>query len=243
MTLSDIQTKIYNLTGTDSTSYANANMLIDINLWYQRIVSMILDAQDEEDFDDARQADYPISTFALTTNRDYYIGQTYNMLKIKDVSVTYDGVNYYRALPIDDTENAWGVAPASATAANTAIDANFNVTAPRYDMKYGGIWLYPAATQAQVNAGAQMIVEWYRSPVEFTSSDLTTGTAIPGFDISFHAMLAYGPAYEYAQTKQLPQTSVLEQQLQDLELRLRKQYGSKQLDRKLRLTMDFDNYR
>src|ERR1035437_1647870 len=243
MTLSDIQNKIYSLTGTDVTSYPNATMLIDLNLWYQKIVSMILDAQDEEDYDDPRQSDYPISTIPLTTNRDYNIAQSYNMLKIKDVSVTYDGTTYYRALPVDDTENMYGVAPSSATTANATIDANFSTNAPRYDVKYGSIWLYPAATTAQVAGGVQMILEWYRSPVEFTSSDLTTGTASPGFDISFHAMMAYGPSFEYAEAKTLPQTQNLSGMLQDYEARLKRQYSSKQLDRKYILKPDSQNYK
>ena len=243
MTLSDIQNKIYSLTGTDSTSYPNATMLIDLNLWYQKIVTMILDSQDEADFDDLRQTDYPISTIPLTTNRDYSIAQSYNMLKMKDVSVTYDGTKYYRALPVDDTENMYGIAPSSAGTANTTIDANFSKNSPRYDLKYNAIWLYPIASTADVSAGAQMILEWFRSPVEFTSGDLTTGTASPGFDISFHGMMAYGPAFEYAQQKQLPNKNDLAGMLQDYEARLKRQYSSKQLDRKYRVTPDFQNYK
>lgn len=242
-TLSDLQNKIYSLTGTDSTSYTNAQMLIDLNLSQQNIVGSILDAQDETDYDDPRNTDYPIYTFPLTTNRDYSIAQSYNVLKIKDLSVSYDGVNYYRATPIDVSNIDVGNAPSSATTQNTLIDADFPTSSPRYDYKYGSIFLYPKATTAQVEAGAAAVVEFFRTPVEFTSAELTAGTVSPGIDITFHMMLAYGAAFEYCLPKQLPQLKVIAEKLAMYEDRLRKHYSSKQLDRKYQLGADFQSYK
>lgn len=242
-TLGDINTKITNLLGVDTNTFANASRLIDLNLWYQKIVSMILDAQDETDFDDANKTDYPRYTFPLTVNRDYSISQTYGTLKIKSLSVTYDGVNYYRATPVDSTQFAFADAPAAASAANANIDANFVTTSPAYDYKYGSLWLYPRATTAQVNSGAQALVEFFRAPTEFTLSDLTTGTLVPGFDQSFHMMLAYGAAFEYAQANQHPSASSIYRELQTYEERLRRQYSSKQLDRHYALYSAYECYK
>lgn len=242
-TLSDIQTKVYELTGTDSTSYPNSKMLIDLNLSLQNIVGQILDAQDESDYDDPRNSTYPTYTFALTTNRDYSIAQSYNILKVKDLSVSYDGVNYYRATPIDLTELSIGNAPAAGTTQNTTIDAQFSKTSPRYDYKYGAIFLYPRATAAEVAAGATAVVEFFRSPVEFTSGELTAGTVSPGIDITFHQMLAYGTALEYCLPRQLPQLKGISEKLTDYEIKLRKQYSSKQLDRKYLIGADTQNYK
>jgi len=243
-TLSDINSKITSLLGVDTNTYTNANRLIDINLWYQKVVSMILDSQDESDWSDSNNTStYPRDTFALTTNRDYAIGATYNFLKIKDFSVTYDGVNYYRATPIDSTEFSFGDGPASATTHQATIDSNFAKTSPRYDYKYGAIFLYPRATSDDVTAGAAGLVEFFPGPTEFTSSDLTTGTASPGIDSTFHMMLAYGPAWEYAQSKAMPQASSIYRELQVYEERLRKQYSSKQLDRKYALRSAYQNYK
>lgn len=243
-TLADINTKVSNLTGVDTNSYTNANRVIDLNLWYQKIVTMILDAQDDTNWDDGNKTDYPIYTFPLTTNRDYSIPQTYNVLKIRDLSLSYDGVNYYRATPMDITDyGVLGNAPASATTQNSKIDAFFTIQAPGYDYKYGSLFLYPMALPAQITAGATGIVEFFRSPTEFTLSDLNTGTAVPGIDISFHMMLAYGVAYEYAQAKQLPQATMIYGELQKYEERLRVQYSSKQLDRKYQIKSALENYR
>lgn len=242
-TLAQIQTKIYKLTGTDSNSYPNSEMLIDLNLSLQNIVGSILDSQDESDYDDPRNTDYPIYTFPLTTNRDYSIGQSYGVLKIKDLSVSYDGANYYRATPMDVANMDLGNAPSSATTQNATIDAQFPISSPAYDYKYGSIFLYPKATQAQVDAGAAAVVEFFRQPVEFTSGELTAGTVIPGIDNTFHMMLAYGAAFEYCLPKQLPQLKVIAEKLAMYEDRLRKHYSSKQLDRKYRIGMSSTNYK
>lgn len=242
-TLADVQNKVYKLTGTDSTSYPNSEMLIDLNLSLQNVVGSILDAQDESDYDDPRNTTYPIYTFPLSTNRDYSIAQSYGILKIKDLSLTYDGVNYYRATPIDTAEITTGNAPASATTQNATLDAQFTTTNPRYDYKYGSLFIYPKATQAQVDAGAAAVVEFFRQPVEFTSAELTAGTVIPGIDNTFHMMLAYGAAFEYCLGRQLPQLKGIAEKLAMYEDRLRKYYSSKQLDRKYQLGAAYQNYK
>lgn len=243
MTLSDITNKITSLTGADASAYTNAQRLIDINIWYHKVGGMILDSQDEADFDDPNHGDYPIMTVPLTTSRDYPIPTAERMLKMKDVTVFYDGARGYRATPIDTASMDLGIAPSSATAQNSLIDGYFDRTSPRYDWKYGSLFIYPAATQADVDAGGYVAAEWFRSIKEFTLSDLTTGTAVPGFDDTFHAILAYGPAYEYCEAKSLPQAERLKRELAEYEERLRRQYSSKQLDRKYSLQASVDNYK
>ena len=236
MTIGDISTKITQLTGASTDEYTNAQRLIDINLWQQKIIGMIFDSQDESDYDDPRHGDYPRLTTPMTTNRDYSIPVTEAVLKIRDVSVSYDGTNWYRATPIDFAGTGITDAPASATTQNTTTDAQFSKTAPRYDIKFGSLFLYPKPVQADVDAGGSIMIEWFREPKNFTSSDLTTGTEIPGFDNTFHPMLAYGPAYEWCSARSLPQTERIYRELADYEMRLRKQYSSKQLDRQYQLS-------
>lgn len=237
MTIGDIATFARNLTNTDSTTWSNADVLIGINAAYQKIVSMILESQDESDFDDARRTNYPVQTTPLVAEqRDYQLPVSEKVLKIKRVDITYDGTNYYRALPIDD-----GV-PTFDMGANTSItDRNFTYTAPRYDVKYNSIWIYPVATAAQVAAGAVIRVEWTRQVSEFTSAELTTGTAVPGFDDPYHPLLAYTTAYDYAVSRQLPQLAQIQTLMQDYELRLRQHYGQKVIDRTLVLQSLYDD--
>jgi hypothetical protein len=234
MTLGDIATKARFLTNTDTNSYPDANLLIDINLWYQKVVSMILESVDESDFDDARRTNYPIQTTPMIAGqRDYTMPVSEKVLKIKRLDVTYDGTNWFRATPFDDGENIWGMGN------DTLTDQHFIQGAPRYDVKYNSFWLYPMPSANDVAAGGSIRVEWSRQIQPFTSSDytsvLTDSTDVPGYDDPFHPMLAEGAALEYSRARQLPQMQELTQSLADWETRLRQAYGRKDLDRMFRL--------
>jgi hypothetical protein len=240
-TLGDVATKARSLTHTNIYTYTTANILIDINIWYQKIVSAIMESQDDSDFDDMRNTNYPIVTTPLVAGqRDYSMPVSETVLKIKRVDVTYDGINYYRATPFDDGVAGWGFGNA------TNEDANMIKQAPRYDVKFNSIFLYPLAAASDVSAGALMRVEWFRNVTPFSSSDYTTdpndSTVIPGFDPVFHHMMSYGAAYEFANANNLPQLANIKQDLADWETRLRTAYGRKQLDEVLFLRPGYDNY-
>lgn len=237
MQLSEIQSKIYALTGTDSSSYTNAQMAIDLNIWQNNIAAAINASQDESDFDDTyNHGDYPSGTYPLTTNRDIQIAQGENVINIRSVSVSYDGVNYCRAEPIDMPATELAGAPASATAANARIDSMFPKTAPRYDIKYNSIFLYPKPTADDVAAGGKAYVEWSRNVHQITEADLSAGTLVPGFDINFHPMLCYGPSYEFLWSKkQFDSADRAKLVLDGYEAKLASQYGSKAKDRQMSL--------
>lgn len=249
MTLGDIANKSRALTHTDTGSYTASNLLIDINVWYEKIVSMILESQDETDFDDQRNtntgfnpqaATYPIVTTALVAGqRDYAMPVSEGVMKIKRVDITYDGTNYFRAMPFDDGEESFGFGNA------TNEDRNFITQAPQYDIKYNSIFVYPLATAANVTSGATLRVEWERNVTLFTSSDYTTdpndSAVIPGFDAIFHPMLAWGAAFEFANAQNLPQAKGFGETLQDFEARLRTHYGRKLLDRELQFNYAYDS--
>lgn len=248
MNLADIASKVRFDTNTDTTSYTDANLLININIWYQKVVSMILESQDESDFDDSNViATYPVYERVLAVRRDYAFSTAawaavgkegaanasaaaILPLKIKRLDVTYDGVNWYKAEPIDDGEINYGLGNEATT------DQNFVLTNPRYDVRSNAVFIYPLATAAQVTAGAKMRLETERNVIPFTSGDLSAGTAVPGFDAPFHPIVADGASFEYAVSRQLPQLAQIQSRLLDWELRLRQAYGRKQIDRTLNLT-------
>lgn len=198
---------------------------------------MILDCQDDSDFDDSNNTTYPQETTPLVDlQRDFPISQALQILQIKRLDVTYDGVNYYRARAMDDSMVKQGFPPVSgATTMDATVDARYTKQQPYFDYKYGSIWLYPRAQTGDAAAGAQMVAEFSRAVVPFSANDLTNGTAIPGFDLPFHPILAYGPAMEFAQKRALPQLNAIVTQLQDYENRLKKAYGNK--DKDIKLTM------
>lgn len=240
-TLGDIANKARALTHTDTSQYTTANILIDINEWYQKVVSMIVESQDDDTFDDQRSTTYPIFPIALVAGqRDYPIPVSVGCLKIRRIDITYDGSNYYRATPFDDGVTSWGFGN------STNEDINMIKQAPRYRAKYNAIFVYPLAVATDVSAGATMRVELERNIVPFTSSDYTAdpndSTVIPGFDAVFHMFIAWGTAYDYAVAQNLPQQKILGQTVADWEQRLRTAYGRKNLDTVLFMRPAYDNY-
>lgn len=240
MTLGQIATKVRSLTNTDVNSYTDTNLLIDINIWLQKIASMIFDSQDDSDFDDARRTDYPIQTTPMIAGqRDYVIGVSEQTLKLKRIDISYDGINFYRAEPFDDGAVDMGMGN------DTLTDQNFIKTAPKYDVKFGSYWIYPLPSASDVAAGGVIRSEWQRGFINFATSDytsvLTDSTVIPGFDEPFHPILAYGPAFEYSASKQLPQLQEIQPQLADYEQRMRIAYGKKDLDTRLSLAPFYQN--
>lgn len=241
MILSDISSKVTSMTGASTSTYTNAERLIDLNLWQQNVVTEILDAQDESDYDDPNYGNFPRKTVPLTTNRDYSIPTSEKMLKIKSVSISYDGTTFYRATPLEYSANQAADATSTATTQNTTIDSNYARTSPRYDAKFGSIFIYPRATATDVANGGIMLVEWFRQAKEITLSDLTTGTLTPGFDDNFHIILAYGMSYEYLKGKDMKRAEAIFRDIQIYIKNLRKHYSSKQLDRQYALSGDYQS--
>ena len=233
MTLAEINQKISDLTNVDTTEYLNASRVIDINIWIHRVQSMIFNAMDEVDFDDKNYTDYPMLTTPLVAGqRDYTIPASEKVVSFKRVDISYDGVNYYRATPIDTGEMAVGLGPANATTQQAKVDALYPKTAPRYDAAYNSVFIYPSATAADVAAGGKIFIEWNRELKEITLADLNAGTLVPGFDTEFHPLLAYGPAYEFLLgTGQNVDTTYVEKSIMELEARLIATFGKKQIDR------------
>ena len=239
MTLGDIANKARALTHSDTNSYTAANLLIDINIWYTKVVSMIFEAQDDTNFDDARKTDYPIVTTPLVAGqRDYSIPVSENVLKIKRVDISYDGTNYYRATPFDNGVPPWGFGN------TTNEDANMIKQAPNYGINYNSIFIYPMAAASDVAAGGLLRIEWERNITPFTTSDYSSdpndSTVIPGFDAPFHATLAYGAAYEFANANNLPQLANIKNDLEGWEARIKQAYGKKDLDTELMFNYAYD---
>jgi hypothetical protein len=181
-------------TGISSNTTLLSQFVRWMNQWNQKAVIAILKAMDGFDFDDSNYERYPSGTFVGTTNRDYAFGVdqdgvTQKLLKIKNLGISRDGTNYIKAKPIDSTD-------LDNVKADDNIDSLVPTSAPVYDPKVGGFDIYPKFTQAEVDAGAKVYVEFWREPVDW---DVTgTDTQEPGFASSFHPLISKGASLEYA---------------------------------------------
>jgi hypothetical protein len=232
----NLDTKITNILGDTAGQYTTANRVIDLNIWQNNIVGIILDSQDESDYDDPNQTDYPIITTPLVANqRDYPIPFSKSLLEIKRTDVCYDGVTPYRATAIDSSEFQFGIGNDSQT------DSYFSKTSPGVDVRGLSLFLYPRADATDVTNGGYIRTEYSRLPIQITSANLASATWYPGFDGNFHAMLAYGAAYEYACSNSLAIKDDIKAKLDEYEARLRRQYGRKQKDRLLTLNSRYSD--
>lgn len=234
MTLSEISTKISDLTGQNTTTYSDAKRAVDLTIWQGKLVSMILESADDAGYDDPRWGDFPIQrTDLVSGQRRYGFAVSDAVLSFDRVDVSYDGVTWVKAEPIDTARLAQSMGDGTTAASENLVDANFSTSAPRYDIEGGfTVALYPRPTAST----GKIVVRCSRVAKPITESDVTAGTAVPGFDVNFHFLLAYGPAFEFASAHRLPNAPDISAVLSDGEARLRRQYSRKQPDYQVSVT-------
>ena len=232
----ELNTKITNILLDSGSSYSAADRVIDLNIWQNNIVGVILDSQDESDFDDANQTDYQEITTALVAGqRDYPIPFSKNLLEIKRIDITYDGVTWHKARAVDSGEFDFGLGNA------TSEDSNFSKSSPAVDVRGLSLFIYPVPTQVDVDAGASVTVQYSRLPIAITEANLESASWYPGFDKNFHVMLAYGASYEHACAGRFDSKGDIKSKLEEYEARLRRQYGRKQKDRLLQFNSAYSD--
>jgi len=209
-----------------------------INNAYQKLVTTIFESQDDWQWDDTGTTDgssptvstYPVATASLVANqRDYTFPLSLAMLKELRVDISYDGTNYFRAMPIDSQETNDGLGN------DTVTDARYSQTAPRYDVRANSFWIYPRATQSV----GTLRVEYLREPVEFAYGD-TANT--PGIDTAFQPMLPLDAAVAYCSNHAPSRVPNLAAMYADMEQRLRRYYSRKNEDTAYRFGKQYINY-
>jgi hypothetical protein len=230
--LQDIERRLDYKAGTiTGTTALKTSFINQVNDKKYEVETLILNSADEFDYDDSNHTDFPIVTTPLTTSRDYRITVSERVLKIKRMDVTYDGVNYYKATPIDSAEmESFGLGN------EDHVDQHFDKTAPRYDLKYGSWFIYPRASATDVASGAEALIEWTREGTQF-ETDGTDDAVEPGFDRPFHSLIPKKVALENLAIKKgnrsNTQINVMLADIAKQEDLLAKHYGHKQQDRRL----------
>jgi len=220
--------------GISSDSTLLYKFTSNVNEAYADIIREILLSQDSFDWDDSNHTDFPIGTFPLVASqRDYNFPTSLNLLTLKRVDVTYDGSTYYRATPVDSSEIQDGIGN------DTSVDALFSKTAPRYDPKSNGFWLYPMASASEVSSGAKARIEFTRKADEFVYTDTSQE---PGIDRTFHDLLAVGAALKYAIAKDANKAGNLKTLWDEGMGRLRTYYGKRNTDAQLIMNPQIPDY-
>jgi len=210
-----------------------------INNWYNYIQTIIMQAQDDWNFDDQNiTTSYPIAVRNMVANQPDYLFSTalwgllapegasnisnaaITPLKILRVEATYDGTNWFKAEPFTVFERG----KASDT---TSINADFNTSQPFYEITFSALKLYPVPTTS-IGVGAQIKVFFVRNMNNFSNTDTTK---VPGFDVIFHPILAIGATYEFSLSNDLSRADRIKIMLDEGLERLRQHFGTKNRER------------
>lgn len=230
MTLADINQRITFLTGASVTQYTYQDRTINLNKWYYNIQNLILQSQDDWNFDDLNATTLPFGTTNLVANQnDYALPST--ILKLDRVEVTYDGTNWYEATPLDPAQRS-----------DVLKSSDFAQSQPYYDVNGSSIIVYPTPA-TNVSNGLKIFID--RAVTAFTfsseaSNELLTGTKTPGFDIMFHDLLSLGASYEFNSAKRGDKS--LYQDIQIMISDLKRHYSTKDKDTQLIMRAADVNY-
>lgn len=215
------------LTNTDSTTFTDADLDASLNMYYHLFVGEILAAQDDWDF----QGDY--ATTDLVANQQEYVLPA-NILKIKDIEITYDGTNWYKLSKLDHSEIG--------TATDTlSISQEFFTTKPCGDLMDNSIFLYPIP-QSNITGGLKI---WFSKEV----TELSNATDEPVFSEAYHKGLCYGAAKDYFEkyldiTSNAGKRDRMEMNMQELIVKMKEFYNTKDQDREYVVSSydsDFDS--
>ncbi len=186
MQIQDIVSSIYIKTKTNSTSYPAADMLIAINNAYERVASLILQADGRWQWDDTNfTTDFPIATTDLVSGQaDYTLATTH--LRILRVEVSSSSGSFIKLEQFDPADRLTDSLTQLATQTGTPTT---------YDVLGASIILYP---KPNYNYTAGVKIYFQRGPDLFTSAQVTTGTKLPGFNFLYHDLIPLWVAYNYA---------------------------------------------
>jgi len=173
------------LCGSTSASYPIADKTRNINISYQRVATLIWQADGTWNYDDANNTDSPIAYRTIANASASYLIPT-TALRVRQVEIK-DGQGDWQVLnPI--TYDEIGISPEEyLTGGGLPV---------RYLLDGNEIRLFPAPKTGDVTMTSGLAVRLSRAPTEFATS---ATTATPGFPASFHRILAYDAAIDFEQ--------------------------------------------
>ena len=227
MTFTEILAEARRLVKADSTSYTTADITESVNRAYDRVVSLVREAEGRWQWDDDNNTDLAIATTALVADQqDYELDVTH--LEVERMEVKDENGTWYKLAPIDQAD----VYDQSVTDFLSAAGV------PMYYDKVGNvIFLYPKPSYAQ---DASLKIFYKRGPSYFSVSDTTK---VPGFASLYHRILPVYAAYDYAFINQLSVKGDLANTIALMENDITDHYARRDRDDKLRLKTVQHNYR
>lgn len=215
-------------TSTGTSAYAIADKTRNMNSWYDRTISLIMQADTKWQWDDTNLTDLPIATTSLVANQQDYSITDSGFLKILKVECKNSSGDWQALHQIDWNEKK-----------DIAMD-EYRETAGNpveFDLLGNSIFLYPKPSYA---SSAGLKVYYQRTPDYFTSSDTTQE---PGFATPFHRILSLGAAYDYALANGMTtKITILEKEIAKMESAIIDFYSTRNKDLKNRISIEQEDY-
>ena len=216
------------LLGTDSTEYPTAQKTRNVNRWYDRATSLILQADSRWQWDDLNQTDLPIGTMSLVANQQDYSQTDVEFLKILKVECKNSSGDWTALKQIDITQKKDIAMTEYRETAGTPAE---------FDLVGNSLFLYPKPSYA---SSGGLKIYYQRVPDYFTADDTTQE---PGFAKPFHRLLSYGAAYDYAIAKNMMgKIPLLQTEIAKIEAGLIEFYSSRNRDMRQRITLKKEDY-
>lgn len=207
---------------TDTTTLSLDNFTRSANIWYRNVAYWIWKIQDQWEFDDSTWTTIPIATTTLVANQQYYTLPTtaLDVLRVEVMDVNGD----YRLLtPIDNTM----IKEATSEFFETAGMPQY------YDLVGDSVVLYPKPSADSVTTVKGLKIYLQRDVNPFSTTDRTRQ---PGFYVSFHPVISYGAAYDFAFSNGLPdKANMLLTELGRFQNNIETHYAKRQKDFKKKI--------
>lgn len=233
LTYTNLVAQIRKRTGNTTTDdYSASDLTTDINLAYDRALSLIFKADGRWQFDDSNHTDYPIITTNLVAGqRDYSFTtdeQGNLILDIYKVMIKDQNEVFVELDPVDQQARDGIENPIASMVSGTDLQG----TPDKYDKTANGIFLDLVPSY---NSTGGLKIWINREPLYFTTSDTTKKAGFAGI---FHEYLVVRPAWIYATDHNLKNVNALRDEMLLLEQEIVKYYSKRNKDEQLRITSE-----
>jgi len=189
-----------------------------VNNWLDRVVGIILGADNRWQWDDTNHTTLPIGTADIVSGQDHYTFDD-RWLRVTRIEMANSGGTFSILSPIDQSDITQGYTTYQST---NGLPLEVDVI---------GASIIPKPTP-NYNYDEGLKVFFQREPDYFTTGDTTQE---PGFPSPFHRILAYGPACDYCLEVGKSQASAYRQEITVLEKGLEDFMGERSRYEKLRI--------
>jgi len=219
------------LCDTNDTQYTRLDKTARVNTSLEQVIGELINADGTWQFDDSNYTNTPRGLADLTTGQNIYTFSD-KLLQIEEVDILDINGFYRKITPWDSSEHSmsfeeyFGITASNGTYTAPAgfpqfYDKQSNVI--RFDRS-------PTAAYATLTKGLRVIFK--RTASLFTATSATTiDTTVPGFDSTYHVVLAYMASIPYCMTYKKDRVALYQQTVADLMRKIVRNETSREKDK------------